>query len=611
MASTFFGLDIGKTGLYAYQAALNTTAHNVSNAEVDGYSRQAANMAAHDALKVAGTYGMQGTGINVSGVKQIRNEYYDVKYWDNRKMNGMYTTKSYYMQQTQNYFNEVKLEGFTTCFDNFFDSLQELSKNPSSETVRTATLNYAKSFTEYMNSLSTDITSIQEEANFEIKSTVDRINSLGEQISGVTKQINALEMTGMRANDLRDSRARLVDELSELASTKVEEKTLSPGEVGVTQYTVKIDGKILVDTYDFNKLVYTPRKEKINMDDADGLYEISWSNGQGFNMNSSSLGGTLQALIQIRDGNNENNFKGIATASAGDSEIVLTQPSITDINKLNIPDEGLITVKGRDYVYTGFSVTCNEEGEYEYTFQLKEGDELGLDIDESEVQIGNSINYKGIPYYTSQLNEFVRVFSKAFNEVHKKGVNLDGEFGMDLFNGVDKTTGENFTFNVFQEEIDAEEGYEFDNLTHTYYRLTAANFTITKAIVDDPKLVVCSDPDNEEEGGIHDGVENQKVIEQLMALKTDKLMFRQGTPASFLQKIIADIGVDTEKAVNFAQAQDDILYAVDNQRLSVMGVDIDEEAMSLIKYQNAYNLSCKVISVMDEIYDKLINYTGV
>jgi flagellar hook-associated protein 1 FlgK len=87
-------------------------------------------------------------------------------------------------------------------------------------------------------------------------------------------------------------------------------------------------------------------------------------------------------------------------------------------------------------------------------------------------------------------------------------------------------------------------------------------------------------------------------------------MFKQGKPAQFFQTLVAEIGIDTKKTTNFAENQANILSAVENQRLSISGVDSEEEAMNLVRYQNAYGLSAKVISVMDEIFDKLINYMG-
>ena len=102
MASTFFGLNIGQSGLYAYQAALDTTSHNITNAETEGYSRQVMGQKASDAIPVNSTYGMAGTGVTVTGVTQNRDDYYDIKYWKNNTMYGDYSSKSYYMTEIEN-----------------------------------------------------------------------------------------------------------------------------------------------------------------------------------------------------------------------------------------------------------------------------------------------------------------------------------------------------------------------------------------------------------------------------------------------------------------------------------------------------------------------------
>ena len=113
MASTFFGLNIGASGLYAYQIGINTTAHNVSNAETDGYTRQIVNKQASKAISVGSGYGMVGTGVNVTSISQVRNKYLDEKYSFNSTLSGEYSTKSYYMTEMESYFNEVSVEGFT------------------------------------------------------------------------------------------------------------------------------------------------------------------------------------------------------------------------------------------------------------------------------------------------------------------------------------------------------------------------------------------------------------------------------------------------------------------------------------------------------------------
>ncbi len=134
--------------------------------------------------------------------------------------------------------------------------------------------------------------------------------------------------------------------------------------------------------------------------------------------------------------------------------------------------------------------------------------------------------------------------------------------------------------------------------------MTAAIVSVTMVVYDDPSKATTAK-------NMVDGVEQNDIIMELIALKNKVKMFKQGSPSGFLQSLVAELGVDTSKSAAFSENQADIIATIANQRLSVSGVDIDEEAMSLVRFQNAYNLSSKVISTMNEIYNKLINETGV
>ncbi len=618
MASTFFGLNIGQTGLYAYQAALDTTAHNITNTETEGYTRQVMGQKAGKALQMNSTYGMAGTGVSVSGVKQLRDEYYDVKYWKNNTFLGEYTTKADYMAEIESYFNEVSVEGFNKTFDSMYDSLQELMKNPSSLTVRTQVTNYAKSLTEYFNSMSEDMRSIQEDCNFEIRNITEQINSTAQQIAALTKQINTLEVNGGTANDLRDQRALLVDELSRVGNITVTEKTVGAG-IGITSYVIKLNGQTLVDGGNYNTLRVVPRDVKQNQNDIDGLYDIEWQNGQRFDTGSASLGGSLQALFEVRDGNNQFNLRGNIYAGAGDTYVTMTDTNINEVAKLNIPENGKLTIGNHEYVYTGFEINIDPDtGSFTYIFELK--DAVLTDEYDTAASVGRSIDYKGIPYYMDKMNEFIRTFARAFNEIHREGRDLANSPGMDFFNATNKINGRNYVFGPLEDSDDypyydfnsfnSQTGGYYENVPEdqplygSYYFMTAGNFTISNELMDHPeRLAAASDVVN--------GPENNDIVDRLVALKTDKSLFDQGAPGGYMQTLVAEIGIDTMKATNLSESQRDILASITNQRLSISGVDLDEETMNLVKFQNAYNLSAKVISVMDEIYDKLINYMGV
>ena len=103
MPSTFFGLTISSSALTSFQAATNTVANNISNVNTKGYTRQEAIRVAADALRVNQKYGMAGSGVDTTEIKQIRDFYYDVRYWENNAKVGLYDSKLYYMQQIEDY----------------------------------------------------------------------------------------------------------------------------------------------------------------------------------------------------------------------------------------------------------------------------------------------------------------------------------------------------------------------------------------------------------------------------------------------------------------------------------------------------------------------------
>ena len=189
----------------------------------------------------------------------------------------------------------------------------------------------------------------------------------------------------------------------------------------------------------------------------------------------------------------------------------------------------------------------------------------------------------------NKLNEFVRTMSKAFNEVHQTGQNANGTSGLDFFSAVNKVTGEDYVFNGAN--------------ASSYYNMTAFNFSISQTIQNDPNNIATT-------SDIANGVENADIVYSLLNTLNDKTMFNQGSPESFFETLIADIAIDAKKADTSATSQTTILDFIDTQRISVSGVDIDEEAMNIIRYQNAYNLSAKVVSVLDEVLDTLINVVG-
>ncbi len=606
MSSSFFGLTIAYSGLNAAQACINTTANNISNINTTGYSKQVTNISAASALRCYQKYGCVSTGVQVDSVTQLRNTYYDLKYWNNNCRVGYYSAKQTYLSQIENYLTDgtssTTSSGFTTIFTKLFNAMDSLSTNAGDSSYRTTFVSYAQELCTYFNSLSTSLQEIQSTINDEVKTTVDQINTLAKKIATLNYQINLIETNGdSTANELRDERALLIDELSELVSVETSEVQITNSNyedqyLGGTVFTVTINGQTLVDGTEYNTLSCVAREEKYNQSDVDGLYDIVWtSTGSSFNATGSSASGTLKGLLEIRDGNNGENLTGTVSSVTG-SSITITSPSITDVTKMNMPSSGTITVNSTTYTYSSFTCEYDEDGNItSYTFNLEET----LDADTQSklrgrtLEVGESVDFKGIPYYLNQMNEFLRSFCSAFNSLYTTGVDYNGDAVSSLFvsTGFDDT------------EYDMSD-YCSGSTANSYYLLTAANISVDSAVLKDATLLACATD-------ITEGVDAHDLIDQLLLLQDDTTIYRGGSASAFLECLYTDITVDVLECNTFYETYSSIGTTIDNQRTSVSGVDEDEEALDLIKYQNAYNLASKCITVLQEMYEQLILETGV
>ena len=617
MASTFFGLDIAYTGVQAANAKLNTTANNIANVDTKGYTRQEATQVASDALRISQSYGMAGTGVTVTDINQVRNEFYDVKYWQAQTNLGQYDMKMYYMYQIEDYFTDKDtVEGFEPIFSAMFDSLEEVYKQAGTPSTKTQFIGAAGDLCEYFNAQATNLEKLQLGVNEEIKNKVDEINSIAEQIATLNKQINTIEVNHLRANELRDKRNLLIDQLSKIVDVEVRETPIytTPGgteKSGIYTYEVSIaGGQILVQGYEYNTLECVARsaEEKVNQSDADGLFEIKWSNTMDFNLYGANLGGELKGLIEVRDGNNEEYFHGTTKKvdDNGDGTYTVTievpnKDYLTDMNKCTLPDSGQLTLVNTKYKYSGFEFDGTKTPPT-YTFKIEReaGQADPTIFDGKEARVGTKVNYQGIPYYQEQMNEWVRIFAKAMNDIEKTAVDEEGKPAEVLFTSKDKVSGEEIKFTADL----ADKKYKSSD--SDYYRLTAGNISVNNEMVKDAsKFGTTVD--------IKKGGDAQDVTELLLTVQDDKnkVNFRGCSAKEFLQCITSDIALSANNAKTFTENYTNINKSVSQTRLSISGVDNDEEALHLVKFQEAYNLSAKVMQIMTEIYDRLILQTGV
>ena len=617
MPSTFFGLNIASSALSAFQVAVNTTANNISNVQTEGYTKQVANREASTALRVYQRYGTVGTGVTTTSITSIRSEYYDKKYWNNQSSLGYYDNKIYYLNQIEDYYEDEEdaEPGFSTIFANMFNQLNALSSNAGDENVRKNFISEAQTFASYFQDVSNGLTRIQKELNDQVKTLTESINTSAEKIASLTKQINVIELQGGTANELRDQRALVIDELSAIVPITVEESPVVNSNdpdnyLGGTNYIVKLDGQTLVHNYDYTTLTCVARENKVNQTDIDGLYDIVWTDtGMNFNMNAKSMNGSLKALFDIRDGNNAENFQSRVTAVTG-STVTVKPSTMTTVESMTMAAEGIITINNKQYNYTGFSAELDADGNItSYTFNL----DVNMDLAEmngllaKNAQIGTAVDCMGIPYYMGQMSEFLRSFTERFNAYQKSGVDLNGD-PMGSFFVALKYDGTEYDFDQQNVSVDGVTNPENTVITSTsdsYYQLNALNFNVADASVRDSTIFATTTDVSGDKVDAHD------IVDAMLKLQNDVALFRGGSAADFLQCIYSDISIDTQESQIFQENFTDIASAITTQRLSISGVDEDEEALDIVKFQNAYNLASRMIQCMSELYDKLINETGV
>ncbi len=657
MSSTFLGLNTAYTGLQAANAALNTTANNISNAETEGFSRQTVTTQAANAIRSFTTYGCVGAGVETLAIERVRDNFYDEKYWTNNTKLGEYESKQYYMSCIEEYYtDDDSIKGFSTIFDEFYAGLAELSKNPGDTTVRQQAIGYAGNLATYFNDMYTNLRKLQDDANQEIKVNIDRINSVTQEIASLNKQINVIEMnTGAMANELRDQRDLLVDELSEIVNVEVTETPIidandTSRDTGGTRYMVKICGQSVVDGNNFKALACVPRAndEANNQTDVDGLYDVYFAlddatldedrkkvdpygnpvygsdaeiyraKGDALNMYSTTVGGKLGGLVAMRDGNNSEGFTGTVTSVDVPAQKVTVEVGadyLQDLNKLNLTvSGGIINIGNNNYYFDSWTYNYDSAtSKVTFEFELDK-DKNGTTVvplsaanKHLEASVGPSVDYQGIPYYLSQMNQWVRMYSSAYNKILQGGVQDNGEPGIKMFTG-EFPDGTEYSFST-----DIERGN--GNLTvkstdDSYYQLTAGSFKVSDELIADSNKFATREIQ-------YSGKDDNSIIRKLINLKSDTnpetggMSFRGCSADQYLVCILSDVSLNAQRANEFTDNYKVLRTSIENQRLSVSGVDNDEEAVNLTKFQQQYNMASKVIQTLTEVYDRLILATGV
>ena len=242
--SLAFGLQVALSGLRAQQLAMDVTAHNIANAGTEGYKRQEAQLV--PGISISGSFAMNGpgtpklgSGVEVISIRRMQSTFIDGQVRTANQSIGSWSSKSESLSQIESILGEPGDNGLSSILDKFWSSWQELATSPESVPARAAVVETGSEVSERINSLYTNLRSIQFQLDTQIKDNVTRINDIATEVTSLNENIGKSISGGYQPNDLMDRRDLLLDQLSQIVKFQV-------SGIGGAEMMVTINGKVLV-----------------------------------------------------------------------------------------------------------------------------------------------------------------------------------------------------------------------------------------------------------------------------------------------------------------------------------------------------------------------------
>jgi len=399
LRSTFHGLNTSSSGLHIAQRQMDVTGHNLANTNVKGYTRQRYATSAVDPMFYSPRFapterGKPGMGVMTLSLDQIRDRFLDVQFRDQQTKTSYWDTRNKAMYYIEDVFNTIDANSLDGVVKSFFNSIQELSKNPFDEAIRTNMTGEAKKLVEVFHMYHTQLADLMTQQNFELEQQVIHTNDILKQIAALNESIFRFELGGSSANDLRDERNLLLDELSTMMDITYVEVPFDPPAYNIfglelAQLEIYAGG-YTGDQYSDNLLVSHKRYCPLKLEEESGINDIA-------DQEDPPLDFWKVYLTRLDE--------------AREHWETWTMDELTASKELN-PEE----VEG----YTG--------GIFQSYLNLRDGD--------------NEDNV-GIPYFIKELNKLVETLVTAFNDIHSGGYTMpysnetgssSSVVGVDFFN---------------------------------------------------------------------------------------------------------------------------------------------------------------------------------
>ena len=558
MTSNVFGiLNTAKTGLLAQQLAIEVTGQNIANVQTEGYSRQEVNFEAMNPRNFS--LGQLGTGVRVVGVERSHDKFLYSQILGEADGLGNYGVRKDVFEQLEILLSESNGQGLNQGLGNFFSSLQDLSSNPGALPERSIVIAEAQNLASTFNNLGESLFQVRRNLDATIQVETGRINSLTSEIAELNKAIHANEPVAFSANDLRDRRDQRVKELSGLIGLNYVDEM--DGQISLT---LNNGTPLVLQSTTFSLSTQTNGNNK-NFKDI----VVSGLNGTNTNVTSSVNGGSLKGLIDMRD---------TEVTDIKDKLDRLASSIIQEFNNIHQQGFGADGTTGNNFfVPPSVTTEVNTNNIGTATLTATNGNPSAISSDKLEITVTGS-NTFSLNNLTTGLNE------GSFSFTPGSTFNIAGGFALTITGGA--AIGDKFKISVSE---DAARTFSVSSDVASNFSKIAAGQNSSSDGANALKLI---------------GLQSRLSFNSVTHVSSGSGAF---TFDEFYSSIVSNLGIQSfSTQANFAQ-QEGILLQLNTRRESVSGVSIDEEFINMVKFQQAYNASARLIGIVDELLDTVIS----
>lgn len=605
MSGLFSTFNVAKRGMSVSQKTIDVTSHNIANSNTVGYSRQRAKIETTrpyggNTMGSSIQPGQLGTGAQVQAIERVRDEFLDYQVRGENSTLGKYDVRNNFLYEVENIFNEPSDTGISTLIGKFFDSFQELSKQPQNSNARTVVAQQTLALTDALNHAYNKLEELQDNAKQLLKSNVTDINSKLDQIDRLNKEIMSVKTSGQMPNDLMDSRDTLLDELSYKFNITIDRQSFEgidvrPTDVGGMKvpnmvsaspntnvarlsYITDIEqdpsqpNVTVITYYKLGSMDSAENKQTIKVADLSDeqikelqASRILWANsegqatkGDGHAIRNGGLIGAAELMV----------FSPQSGEVSGNISVQQdVQNYMDDLDKL-----AKAIAFSVNAIHSGMSNPINSGGE-------PDRDYLPFFVNSNVAQYNGSkelSNLEQTLFAESEISaKNITINKELLNDVMKiKTRTHDYEYGYPSLNGVDG-------------EADGSRALAIAKLRDNLLRIQDFGVTINSR----------EDMFNPSKGGSSFTNYGMTITTNTSGMKLD----------SYFKDTIDRLGVQAQEAARIVTNQENMLSELENSRDSVSGVSLDEEMANLIQFQHAYNANAKIISTVDELLDVVVN----